>query len=163
MEASKNGTFTKGVVSKYITLLQQQFTFDPESFEFKVLRVSDLMESEKALKKQIKEKTAALEAKTKETIIRISDEDAKRVLSEKWIAPLISQIREMPGLVLNEFIISLEALANKYTTTMTDLDKEIERTEAGLREMLTGLGGEDHDVEGLKQLSLLLGGRKDEQ
>lgn len=34
MEVSKGGTFTRSVVSKYITVLQQQFAFDPESFLF---------------------------------------------------------------------------------------------------------------------------------
>ena len=163
MEVSKNGTYAKGVVSKYIALLQQQFAFDPESLEFKVLHVNDLMESEKALKKQIKEKKAALEEKTKETINGISDEDAKGVLSEKWIAPLIAQIREMPGDVLKEFIAALEDLAKKYTSTMTDLNQEIEKTEVELSEMLTGLCGEEHDLEGLKQLGSLLGGIRDEQ
>ncbi len=162
MEASKNGTYSKGVVSKYITLLQQQFAFDPDSFEYKVLRVSDLMELEKAIKKKVKEQTASLEEKTIELINDISDEDAKQVLAEKWILPLVAQIREMPGHVLKEFISGLDALAKKYTITMTDLDAEIESAETGLRDMLQGLIGADHDMEGLKQLASLLGGKDNE-
>lgn len=162
MEASKNGTFSKGAVSKYITLLQQQFAFDPESLEFKVLHVNDLMESEKTLKRQIKEKKAALEAKTKETITGISDEDAKKVLSEKWIAPLIAQIREMPTHILKEFSAALEILAKKYTTTLTDIDKKIGTAEFGLKGMLEDLTGNEHDMEGLQRFAVLLGGHKDE-
>lgn len=121
------------------------------------------MEREKAIKKKVKEQTASLEEKTIELINNISDEDAKRVLAEKWILPLVAQIREMPGHVLKEFIASINVLAKKYTVTMTDLDAEIEIAETGLRDLLHGLSGADHDMEGLKQLASLLGGQKDEQ
>lgn len=163
MEASKNGTFTKSVVSKYIAFLKRKFSFEPESLEYKVLHVSELIELEKATKKQIKDKTAALETKTIELIESISDEDAKKVLAEKWIVPLIDQINEMPENELKKLIGALESLAKKYAVTMSDLDKEISDTESSIRGMIKSIAGADHDMEGLNQLALLLGGHKDEE
>ncbi len=163
MEISNNGLFSKGVVSKYITLLKQQYTFDPDSLEHKVLHVSDLMEREKTIKKKIKEQMASLEGKTIELISDISDEDAKSVLIEKWITPLIEQVRSMPENVLKDFIAKIFSLSKRYSVTMTDLETEIEKAESSLKGMIKEITGTDQDMEGLFQLAQLLGGQEDEQ
>ncbi len=157
MEASKSGTYTKGVVSKYINHLQQQFAFDPDSLEFKLFHVSELMEQEKVLKKAIKENTASLEEKTIELIHGISDEDAKKILAEKWICPLASQILKMPKHILNDYIVQLGSYASKYVVTITELEVKIKEAEIQLHEMLKNLRGTENDIEGLESFLSLLG------
>ena len=159
MNASKNGTYSKTAVSNYMLLLRQQYSFDSDSLEFKVFLVSELMEREKTIKKNVKEKTTELEKKTIAKIQSITDEEAKSVLREKWICPLISQILVMPDRILKGLISTTDSLVKKYTLTMTELDSEISTTEKSLLNMLKDLTGADNDIEGLAQFGKLLGGQ----
>ena len=49
-----------------------------------------MVKSEKEIKAEIKAKSAALQAKPKDTIESLSDEQALDLLEKKWIAPLIA-------------------------------------------------------------------------
>ncbi len=160
IEKSKTGTYTKTAVSKYIISIQQQYDFEPESFEAKVLRVNKLMEQERLIKRIVREKTAELEQKTIEKIQGITDDEAKTVLKLKWIFPLVTQIYKTPDKLLNEFISAIGSLATKYDVTMSDVEQDIGNAEVELQSMLKGLTGGEYDLAGIRQFSKLLGGEE---
>ena len=121
-------------------------------------KVDALVNEEKSLKKDIKEKTASLQITTKKTIESLSEEDALALLSKKWIEPMVTEISALPLRIVDTLTAKLEALAKKYQTTFEDVEKEIAETEASLTAMIDQLTGSDFDMQGLLELKKLLGG-----
>ena len=117
-----------------------------------------LNEEEKALKKQIKTKSAELHVATKAVIEALSDEQVLELLELKWIAPLSSELHTLPEAVVAALSKKITALAQKYEVTLHDLDADIRRVEQELANMLGELTGGEHDVRGLVEFILLLGG-----
>lgn len=117
-----------------------------------------LNEEEKSLKKQVKEESTQLHLKTKETIEGLSDEQVLLLLEQKWIVPLVEQLYALPQAAVDDLVKQVSTLAQKYATTLTDLDAEIARTEREFSAMLEQLTGNASDMAGLAELKKLLGG-----
>jgi len=124
-----------------------------------LLKKADRYNSEeKSLKSEIKDKEDALHLKTKETIENLTEEQGKELLYDKWIVPIVNGIDSLPDTMLQDFIKALESLSKKYETTMSDLEEEIAETSKELVAMLSELSGSEHDMAGIQELCLLLGG-----
>lgn len=121
-------------------------------------KVDALVNEEKSLKRDIKDKTASLQISTKKTIESLSEEDALALLSKKWIDPMVTEISALPLRIVDILTAKLEALAKKYQTTFEDVEKEIADTEASLTAMIDQLTGSEFDMQGLLELKKLLGG-----
>lgn len=121
-------------------------------------KVDALVNEEKSLKRDIKDKTASLQITTKKTIESLSEEDALALLSKKWIEPMVTEISALPLRIVDILTAKLEALAKKYQTTFEDVEKEIADTEASLTVMINQLTGSEFDMQGLLELKKLLGG-----
>lgn len=121
-------------------------------------KVDALVNEEKSLKRDIKDKTASLQITTKKTIESLSEEDALALLSRKWIEPMVTEISALPLRIVDILTAKLEALAKKYQTTFEDVEKEIADTEASLTAMIDQLTGSEFDMQGLLELKKLLGG-----
>ena len=121
-------------------------------------KVDALVNEEKSLKRDIKDKTASLQNTTKKTIESLSEEDALALLSKKWIEPMVTEISALPLRIVDILTAKLEALAKKYQTTFEDVEKEIADTEASLTAMIDQLTGSEFDMQGLRELKKLLGG-----
>jgi len=158
MSANKNGTYTKGEINKYITTLKSQTRFEEGSYEYIVIRASNLMDEEKYEKKEVKEKEAQLHVKTKETIENLSDEQVVTLLQDKWIHPLMASLMTLPGEMVSELLSKIEMLAEKYEVTLSDLECEIADTEKRLSSMIDNLEGNEFDRCGLDEFKRLLGG-----
>ena len=130
---------------------------EPETKE-KLKAVIALNEEEKTLKAAIKNESAALEAKTKETIENLSDEQAIELLTEKWIHPLIQNLMQLPDRIVSELVTKLEMLAKKYETTFAQVEADIRETEKTLSAMIDELEGSEFDMIGLREFKKLLGG-----
>ena len=130
---------------------------EPETKE-KLKAVIALNEEEKTLKAAIKNESAALEAKTKETIENLSDEQAIELLKEKWIHPLIQNLMQLPDRIVSELVTKLEMLAKKYETTFAQVEADIRETEKTLSAMIDELEGSEFDMIGLREFKKLLGG-----
>ena len=130
---------------------------EPETKE-KLKAVIALNEEEKTLKAAIKNESAALEAKTKETIENLSDEQAIELLKEKWIHPLIQNLTQLPDRIVGELVTKLEMLAKKYETTFAQVEADIRETEKTLSAMIDELEGSEFDMIGLREFKKLLGG-----
>lgn len=135
----------------------------PESDEEKELKkvltqYTECSKEEKALKKEVKELTATLHLKTKVTIEGLTDEQADELVAEKWIKPLIASLIDLPNQIITALEKEVQTLSEKYATTLTGIEEEIETAENVLGTMLDDLCGSEFDMKGLASLKALLGG-----
>lgn len=132
--------------------------FPEDSFEAKIMKAVAAIEKEAALKKEVKEKSAALHNQTKALIEGMNEESALVVLEEKWITPIVSEISALPERLIARFIEKLEFLAEKYNVTFSDVGTRIESTEANVSGYVSKMIGDAFDMEALNELRKLLGG-----
>lgn len=128
------------------------------SYKAKIIRANKLIDEEKALKKAVKEAATQLHLKTKSTIEGLSDEQVNNLLHLKWIAPLSSELAAIPNSVIIELTSKVQALADKYAVTYSQVSNEIKTTEQELAEMMGELTGNEFDLQGLSELTRLLKG-----
>jgi type I restriction enzyme M protein len=133
-------------------------SFDPESYEAKIIQAADWLAKEKALKAAIKQEAATLHLKTKKTIEGLSDEQVHELLECKWISPLHDEVHRLPGQQIDGLTRKLEVLVEKYRITYADNAREIEKTEADLAGMIEELDANAFDLKGLAELKTLLAG-----
>ena len=132
--------------------------FDEDSYEAKILRADELLGEEKTLKKEVKAQDAALHLATKSTIEALSDEQVKKLLEQKWIAPLVTSLHKLPNEVIANLSGAVAALAEKYATTYKEVVEEMRKTEASLSSLIDELTGCDYDLKGLAEFQQLLKG-----
>lgn len=152
-----NDGFVAGKVKGVLKELKE----DPAENKEIIATLSDaetLLKEGKELKKEIKKAGETLHLKTKETIESLSDDEVRKLLHEKWTAPICDGICDLPENLLNEFTKDIEAMAEKYAVTLNDIEKEIRETEASLVSMLSELTGSEADMKGIRELQKLLGG-----
>ncbi|MFZ9036055.1 MAG: type I restriction-modification system subunit M, partial [Francisellaceae bacterium] len=112
-----------------------------ESYKAKIIKANKLIDEEKALKKAVKEAQVALHLKTKTTIEGLSDEQVYELLHLKWIEPLSQELAAMPSVVISELTSEVQALADKYAVTYSQVAKDIKTTEQELADMMLGASG----------------------
>lgn len=153
--------FLAGPLSKTIKELLEDKNveeFEDDSQERKLISMNNLLEEEKELKKYIKSDSAELHKLTKKTIENLSDEQVYFLLEKKWIKPLIAGLNDLPESILENLTAKLQKIADKYSITLSDVDKEIAETEAILSSMIRQLTGSDDDMKALAELEEMLGG-----
>jgi type I restriction enzyme M protein len=132
---------------------------EPEdSYKAKIIRANKLIDEEKSLKKAVKEAAIALHLKTKTTIEGLTDEQVNELLHLKWITPLSTELAAMPSTVITQLTSQVQALADKYAVTYSQVANEIKTTEQELADMMGELTGNEFDLQGLNELTSLLKG-----
>lgn len=129
-----------------------------ESYKAKIIRANKLINEEKTLKKAVKEAATKLHLKTKTTIEGLSDEQVNNLLHLKWIEPLSCELAAMPSRVMTQLTNQVQTLADKYAVTYSQVASDIKTTEDELAEMMSGLSGNEFDMQGLAELTSLLKG-----
>lgn len=129
---------------------------EKDSLEEVILKVDELITEEKTLKAQIKTEAAALHLKTKETIEKLTDEQVFELLELKWIVPIVSSLNNLPDTIIAKLSNKVEALADKYAITYSDVAKEIKAAESTLSLLIGDLKGNEFDMKGLNDLKSLL-------
>ncbi len=162
MIQSADNTYRKSEVKKYIFTLKANTSFDVETIEYKVLRISVLLQSEKELKSEIKQLRNDLHLQTKALIEGLSVEETLPLLYEKWIAPIVDAITVLPNSIVSALESKIDTLTKKYSVRMLDIESEIEESEASLCDMIDQLEGDKFDMLGLKELQKLLRGDENE-
>ena len=95
---------------------------------------------------------------TKTTIESLTDEQVNNLLCLKWITPLCSELATMPNVIINQLTNQVQALADKYAVTYSQIANEIKTTEQELAQMIGELTGNEFDMQGLDELASLLKG-----
>ncbi len=124
----------------------------------KLEKVDLLLKQEKAWKAEVKKEDAQLQAKTKDTIEHLSDEQVFALLKEKWISSLKESMDRLPDTSINQLVTEIKRISEKYSETFLDLEEEIQKTEKELADMMDDLTGSDYDMKGLQELQILLRG-----
>jgi len=158
IEANKDGTYGKTKVNVYLQVLRTGFEIDPETYEGKIIKADRLLTEQAELKADIKAKASALHLETKSTIEGLTDEQVKEILHLKWIAPLSRELALMPSRVITQLTSKVQALADKYAVTYSQVANEIKTTEQELSDMMGELTGNEFDLKGLNELTSLLKG-----
>jgi type I restriction enzyme M protein len=112
------------------------------------------------LKKKEKQAVQKLDDKTKKTIESLTDDASRQLLDAKWCHPIIGSLAALPKKEINSLVSKLNALSEKYATTLSDIDAQIKDSERSLCGMLGELEGSEADMAGLEKLCSLLGGGK---
>lgn len=162
VKESKDGFANVEVAKAAKAFLKEQkdskVKFEQESYEAKIIKANKLIDEEKALKKAVKESQIALHLKTKTIIEGLADEQVNELLHLKWIAPLSQELAAMPNAVITLLTSQVQALADKYAVTYSQVANEIKTTEQELSQMMGELTGNEFDMQGLAELTNLLKG-----
>ena len=158
IEPSKDGTYSKNNVNNYLFALQSTFTFPEDSFENKMVKTASLLIEEKETKKIVKEDQAKLHLQTKTTIEALTDDQIYELLELKWINPVVTSYNSLPATIIEELTTKTQTLADKYSTTYSDIATEINQAETSLAELIGDLDGDEFDMKGLKEFKTLLHG-----
>ena len=146
------------VTKKAKELNKTKATYGEDTVEYYIKKVAELIEREKALKKEVKVENEKLLAKTKSAIENLTDEQVLELLKEKWITPVISSLHELPNAIIKDLVSKISNLANKYSLTLVELESQIKESEKALSAMIDELEGNEYDMKGLEMLKSLLGG-----
>lgn len=133
-------------------------TYDDDSFEKKLVQLQELLDEEKGLKKQVKIDSDALHLRTKAEIEGLADDQAKTLLAEKWIIPLMATLFKIPDTIIADFVSRIRALADKYATTYAEVADQIAETKSSLSALIDELTGNEYDMKGLAEFQSLLRG-----
>lgn len=133
---------------------------DEESLLSRITKVSKAYDEAKSLKKEIKSAQTDLDSEAKKIIESLSDDDVKTLLDWKWIEPIVVKFNRLTDQVIDSLISQVKALSEKYTTTYSDIDRQIHEAESELAKMLGELTGNEFDLAGINELMSMLGGER---
>lgn len=158
MALKKDGTPSVKGLRDYESYLMQNYKFPEDTFGAKLSNAIALMDEEKEVKKEAKEKNEELHTLTKETIENLTDEEAKQLLNQKWIVPIEVGIKSLVPQYFRNLEVELKKLNDKYAETMNDIQTNISKSSQVLVEMMSQLTGSKTDMKGLRAFQQLLGG-----
>ena len=95
---------------------------------------------------------------TKKTIENLSASQINELLTEKWITPIINNLKELPKSLINQFINNIKELSDKYSTNFFEIEKEIKETENELSSLIDELTGNEYDLKALKAFQEMIKG-----
>lgn len=135
---------------------------DKGSFEEKILIVAKKVEEIKKTNSEIRKEQKKLVLETKETIEKLSDSDAIKLLENKWIDSLEKSLLNMPKDVITNLTNSIAKLYKKYAIPLKQTEDDILKSEKELLGMLCELDGDEYDLKGISGLKTIFGGSKNE-
>lgn len=156
MPQAKDGTYSKANAQKLISKLKGEADFPEDSIEKKLTEADKLLDAEKSLKKEIRDDEVVLEEHTIAAIKGLTDEQAHELLRLKWIAPIVSALQAMPDEVVAKLQSAVKHLAEKYSVTFADTERNIANEQQNLTSMIGNLTGNASDMKGLAELQTLL-------
>ena len=92
------------------------------------------------------------------SITGLTDEQVNELIHLKWITPLSQELAAMPNAVISKLTSQVQALADKYAVTYSQVANEIKTTEQALAKMMGELTGNEFDLQGLSELTNLFKG-----
>lgn len=131
---------------------------DLTSSEQIICDVAKLIDKESKLKKELASLINDLNFNTKRIIESLSNTQALKLLSKKWIYPLVEELNKMPKTVVDSLTKKVINLNKKYETSLVNIDSQIKSTEEELIPMIDDLSANSDDALGLEEFKKLLGG-----
>lgn len=153
----ENDAFVPKEVDKKAKELLKQ-SISEGTVEKKIIEVNNLFKEQKKLNKEIKEEKANIEIEAAKEIENLTYEEITKLLSKKWVNPIIEGIDKLINDVIVDFSKNIEKLSKKYEQTLKNIDEEIAKTEKELSSMIDELTGSEFDMKGLEDFKSLFNG-----
>ena len=161
-EKNKDGTYNKAAMNAIVEQIKNRIEIDEDEDDYRIRHLYLLGQQISDLKKQIKALKTDLDIKAQEAIIKLSDDEIKMLLKEKWLMPAMENINAIPSAIISDLNRSVNGIIAKYDNPLLTLDTDIAKTEESLCVMLNDLTGDNFDMEAIKQFKTLLGGKENE-
>ena len=161
-EKVKNGTYKQSAINAIVEQIKNDIEIDEEEDDYKIRHLYLLGQQISALKKQIKALKTDLDIKARESIVKLSDDEIKMLLKEKWLTPAMENINAIPNAIISDLNRSVNGIIAKYDNPLLTLDTDIVETEESLSVMLNDLTGNAFDMAAIQQFKTLLGGKENE-
>lgn len=161
-EKVKNGTYKQSAINAIVEQIKNDIEIDEEEDDYKIRHLYLLGQQISALKKQIKALKTDLDIKARESIVKLSDDEIKMLLKEKWLMPAMENINAIPNAIISNLNRSVNDIITKYDNPILTLDTDIAKTEESLSVMLNDLTGDAFDMAAVQQFKTLLGGKENE-
>ena len=152
VNTDESGIYSKKQINELIANVLEAYNFGEDSYEEKVREVARLLEEEKNLNSDLKERRSKLETDTIDTIHAIDDATATELLRTKWTQPLTTSLARMPEEVIIDLTERINRLTAKYATTYKNISQRINAAEKQLYSLLGELQGTAADNTGLSAL-----------
>ncbi|SFV40346.1 type I restriction-modification system subunit M [Ligilactobacillus acidipiscis] len=110
------------------------------SDEYQLLhKVSTLMNQKSKLNTEIKNQEKELQGAVYERIENLTNEEVNSLVYEKWFGGIETKIVNLVQAPLKNELQTLETLNTRYSTTLSDLEKETEQVESEFESLLSEL------------------------
>lgn len=110
------------------------------SDEYQLLhKVSTLMNQRSKLNTEIKNQEKELQGAVYERIENLTNEEVNSLVYEKWFGGIETKIVNLVQAPLKNELQTLETLNTRYSTTLSDLEKETEQVESEFESLLSEL------------------------
>ncbi|WP_270334779.1 type I restriction-modification system subunit M [Ligilactobacillus acidipiscis] len=110
------------------------------SDEYQLLhKVSALMNQKSKLNTEIKNQEKELQGAVYERIENLTNEEIDSLVYEKWFGGIETKIVNLVEAPLKDELQTLETLNTRYSTTLSDLEKETEQVESEFESLLSEL------------------------
>ena len=141
--------YAKGKVQARLRAVQADHTFPEGSTEAKLLRAYTLLNEARDRKAEAKRQEDALAAAVAERIPRLTDEEARRLLREKWVMPLSASLMALAEAIPEALAMAGGAIVEKYRETAMDIEAQTKKSGRTLADMMDELCGSPYDEKGL--------------
>lgn len=122
------------------------------STDFILAQVAGNIVLRKMLKSDLTVMEKVLHEKTKVTIEKLTDEEVRTLLYEKWIRPLQDNLLSIPDVIIEKLTAKALALAAKYKTGLVEVEQKIVDASNKLSAMLDELTGSEFDIQACSEL-----------
>lgn len=113
---------------------------EKESDEYQLLhKVSTLMNQKSKLNTEIKNQEKELQGSVYDRIENLTNEEIDSLVYEKWFGGIETKIVNLVQAPLKDELQTLKTLNTRYSTTLSDLEKETEQVESEFESLLSEL------------------------
>ena len=157
----EKGVFiSTGIAAKAKTIQEdtKKQKFAEDSFEAKILKVNAILGKIKTKKTEIRLLKRTVEEKTKALIVNLTDKDARLLLHDKWIRPIVDRIVNMGECVGRDVLTSILEVGNKYCRPLVMVSNECDSATNELISFISKIKGSREDLDGLAAFAKLVSG-----
>ena len=156
------GTITKTSIKNAINSIRDTLPI-PEQFRDdynELMKYISLKEKEKEYYDTSKKLYSILDEKLKEKYANLTVDEIKEfVIERKWFCSIYEEVHKLFASVSKRITNRINLLAERYENTLRDIDFDINTVSNTLSELINQLVGDEFDMEGLKELKKILGGK----
>lgn len=148
LDAEKDGALDK---NKIKADAKPKADVEPDTKD-KLKAIVALWDEQSKAKKALTKKTLELLAKTKEKIETLDMHEISALLDKKWIVPVTTAISAMPDAVIATLADAVQSLAEKYSVTYHDIERDLASSQQTLADLVSQLTGDEFAIKGLTEL-----------